>query len=351
MVMPFGGPGVVPSSRGVPSSALTLSPGEAYIIPAGSWAIEAGLYATIERFDPVLGIWRKAGDQGRGMAFVISDGNNQRVANRTGCVAGGLLTNAGSGYTSAPTVTPSAGNSVWAAVMGAVVSTTVVIATGGANYLYPPICQIGSPSNPGIQATATAAITGGAVSGVTVTNQGGGYFAPPTINFVNDSRDTTGAGAQATLALTGQGTVNGILCTDHGNPLTAVPTLAFSGGGGASAAATAIMDFSLTGYTAGTAGAGIVAPAQAWGVPAPTAGTPAYTNPQSQSGLVNMRQGSITAAVSGGGITATGLLVQDGGHYEAVPALIVAQSGVATTAPVLTATVGGNVATVIMLAV
>lgn len=351
MVMPFGGPGVVPSSRGIPSSALTLAPGAAYIIPAGSWAVEAGLYGTIERFDPVTGIWRKAGDQGRGVSFVISDGNNQRVANRTGCAAGALLTNAGSGYTSTPVITPSAGTSLWTAVMGALVNTTVTIATGGANYLYPPICQISSPSNPGIQATATATITAGAVTGVTITNQGGGYLATPTLNFVNDSRDTTGGNATAVLSLTGQGTINGLLCTDHGNPLTAVPTLTFTGGGGSSAAATVVMDFSLTGYTVGTAGAGLVAPAQAWGVPTPTAGTPAYTNPMSQTGLVNMRQGSIVAAVSGGGITATGLIVQDGGHYETVPGLIVAQGGVATTAPVLTATVGGNTATIIMLAV
>jgi hypothetical protein len=351
MVMPFGGPGVVPSSRGVPSSALTLDPGRSYIIPAGSWAIEAGLYGTIERFDPVTGIWRKAGDQGRGVSFVISDGNNQRVVNRTGCAAGALLTNAGSGYTSTPTITPSAGNSVWQAVMGAVVNTAVTIATGGANYLYPPIVQISSPSNPGIQATGIATITAGAVTGVTITNQGGGYLATPTLNFVNDSRDTTGGGATAVLSLTGQGTVNGVLCVDHGNPLTAVPTLTFTGGGGASAAATAIMDFSMTGYTVGTAGAGLAAPVQVWGIPAPTAGTAAYTNPMSQVGLVNMRQGNIIGAVTGGGVTATGLLVQDGGHYEAVPSLIVAQSGLATTEPVLTATVGGNTATIIMLAV
>jgi hypothetical protein len=349
--MVFGGPGVTPSSRGLPSSAFSLAAGSTQLIPAGAWAIDTGLYGTIERFDPVLGIWRKAGDFGRGVNLVTSDGTNYRVANRTGCAAGALLTNAGSGYSSAPTVTPSAGNSIWTAVMGALVNTAVTIPTGGNSYIYPPICQIGSPANPGIQATAVATLTAGAVTGITITNQGGGYFAPPTINLVNDPRDTTGNGATAVLSLTGQGTVNGLLCIDHGNPLTAVPTLTFTGGGGASAAATVIMDFALTGYTAGTGGAGLAAPAQAWGVPTPTAGASAYTNPMTQTGLVNMRQGNIIPVVTGGAIVAAGLLVQDGGHYETVPPIIVAQSGVATTAPVLTATVGGQTANILMLAV
>jgi hypothetical protein len=349
--MVFGGPGVTPSSRGLPSSAFSLSPGSVQPIAAGAWAIDTGLYGTIERFDPVLGIWRKAGDFGRGVNLVTSDGVNYRVANRTGCAVGALLTNAGSGYSSAPTVAASAGSSVWTAVMGALVNTTATVATGGANYMYPPIVQIGSPPNPGIQATGVAAITAGAVTGVTITNQGGGYLVAPPVNLVNDPRDTTGAGATASVSLTGQGTVNGLLVNDHGNPLTAVPTLTFTGGGGASAAATVVMDFALTGYTAGTAGTGVVAPAQVWGVPTPTAGTPAYTNPMTQSALVNMRQGNIIPVVTGGGIVAAGAIVQDGGHYETVPPLIVAQSGIATVAPILTATVGGQTANIIMLAV
>jgi hypothetical protein len=350
MVMVFGGPGIVPSSRGVPSSVISLPGGAAQLIPAGSWMIDPGLYCGIERFDPVTGMWRKIGSMGQGEQFIASDGVNQRMCNRTGCAVGALLTNAGSGYTSAPVITPSAGASVWVAVMGALVSTTVTVSTGGSNYVYPPICIIGSPSNPGIQATATAAISGGAVSAITIVNQGGGYITTPTITLLNDPRDTTGNGATAVLSLTGQGTINGVICTDHGNPLTAVPTLTFTGGGGSSAAATAIMDFALTGYTVGTAGAVIAAPAQTWGVPAPVSGSAAYTNPFTQVGLVNMRQGSIIAAVSGSAITATGLVVLDGGHYETVPTMQVIQSGIATTWPILTAAVGAQTGTFIQQA-
>lgn len=351
MVMVFGGPGIVPSSRGVPSAAFTLPPGASYLIPAGSWSINTGLYGTVERFDPVTGMWRKAGDQGRGQAVVIADGVNERVVNRTGCAAAALLTNAGSGYTSAPAVAASAGGSQWTAVMGSLVNTTVTIATGGQSYTYPPIAIISAPSFPGIQATATCAISAGALSAVTITDQGGGYTAVPTISLINDPRDTTGFNASAILSLTGSGTVNGLILNDHGNPLTAVPTLSFTGGGGASAAATVVMDLSLTGYTVGTAGVALVAPVQLVGIPQPTAGSPAYTNPAIQTGAVNMRQGSITGALSAGALTATGLLVVDGGHYETVPSLLVLQSGIATTAPVATATVGGNTASIVMLAV
>jgi hypothetical protein len=351
VVQVFGGQGVFPSSRGVPSPSYSLSPGQAFLVPAGAWAIDAGLYATIEKFDQITGIWRHAGDQGRGMSYVSSDGSSLRVCNRTGCAAGALLTNAGSGYTSAPTVTASAGASVWQAVMGALINTTVTIATGGANYVYPPQVIIGAPSNPGIQATATSTISAGAVSAITITNQGGGYLTVPSISITPDMRDITGNGASATISLTGQQTVNGVVCTDHGTVLTALPTLAFSGGGGSSAAATTIMDFSMTGYTVGTGGAVVAAPVQLWGIPTVTAGAAAYTNPQTQTGIVNMRQGNIIGAVSAGALTATGLIVQDGGHYETVPSLLIAQSGVATTFPIATATVGGQTATVLMLAV
>jgi hypothetical protein len=351
MVMPFGGPGVVPSSRGMPSSALTLSPGETFIIPPGSWAVAPGPYGIIERFDPVTGLWRQPGAMGFGINYVISDGNNYRVANRTGCAAGALLTNAGSGYTSAPVVTASAGSSTWQAVMGPLVSTTATLLTPGSNYLYPPLVQISSPSFPGIQATGHTTISGGAVASIVIDNQGGGYTSVPSINLVNDPRDSTGSGATGSLALTGQGTVAGVLCLDHGTTLTSVPTLSFSGGGGSSAAATAIMDFTLTGYTVSVGGAGFSANLEVWGVPAFVAGTAAYTNPMTQTGLVAMRRGSIVGATSGGAVTATGALVTDGGHYETVPGLVYASSSLVTTAATLVATVGGANAHILMLAV
>ena len=78
-------------------------------------------------------------------------------------------------------------------------------------------------------------MTSGAISSVTVTNQGAGYLAAPIITIINDPRDLTGSGAALSTALTGAGTITGLLCLNHGTALTAVPTLTFTGGGGSAA--------------------------------------------------------------------------------------------------------------------
>ena len=125
--------------------------------------------------------------------------------------------------------------------------------------------------------------------------------------------------------------------------MTALPTLSFSGGNGSGAAATAIMCWTITAYTAGTAGAGLsgtVARITAEDAFPTTAA--AYTNPFTQSTLVKTRNADIKAPITGGGITATGAVVYDGGIYTSVPTPIVAATAsVVTTAPVVTFTMGG----------
>ncbi|MFO1515141.1 MAG: immunoglobulin domain-containing protein [Verrucomicrobiota bacterium] len=89
----------------------------------------------------------------------------------TGGIIGGItVTNGGSGYTSAPTVT---------------------FSTSGST----------------IGATAVATVSGGVVTGVTVTSPGVGYTATPTVTLTGGGG--TGAGATATLGLNfGQYTIN-----------------------------------------------------------------------------------------------------------------------------------------------
>ena len=77
-----------------------------------------------------------------------------------GTVANPTITNGGTGYTAAPTVT----------------------FTGGG----------------GTGATGTAVLTNGVVTGIIVTNSGAGYTSNPTITFANAPGDTTGTGATAT---------------------------------------------------------------------------------------------------------------------------------------------------------
>lgn len=338
----FGGVGISLPLNQLGTNALTLQAGEVFNVPPGYFNIASGSLISHQVYDPVTTTWRPIGfDSVAAYDQIDSDGNNYRLANQTGCAIGAVLTNAGSGYTSAPTVTASAGGSSWLAILGPVVSTTVTVTNGGSNYQYPPLVSIQAPAAPGVQATGYATISGGQVTGITITNQGAGYTSPPAVSLINDPRDNIGSGAQAVVTLTGQGTVAAVLCTNHGTPLTTVPTLSFSGGGGSSAAATVLMDMTIasvtytagSGYTDGskqvtTTGTGL------------TSLTPAYTNPATQQGLLRPSPALI---IPGGSTTfsATGQVVVDGGHFYSPTGVQAVVTGAAGTGAGATLNFGG----------
>jgi hypothetical protein len=126
--------------------------------------------------------------------------------------------------------------------------------------------------------------------------------------------------------------------------------LTISGGGGTGAAATAIMNLSVTGYAVTTAGAGYTAAAGTVTISAnpivTPGGAPAYLNPSSQAGFSRPRFARISAPTSGAGGILVGGAVLDGGSYETVPVpgaiSILAGSGLVTAAAVVTLTMGGN---------
>jgi len=123
------GPGLAVTGNGSP---IELAQGETWIIgpQAGLYVIAPSRNHSIQVKDPVSGLWLGIGSNvgggggkdGFGAANPIySDGVNYRIANQTGCPVGALLTNAGSGYTSTPTVTAaSSGGSIWKAMREAV---------------------------------------------------------------------------------------------------------------------------------------------------------------------------------------------------------------------------------------
>ena len=116
------------------------------------------------------------------------------------------------------------------------------------------------------------------------------------------------------------------MVTNHGTGAqTAVPTISFSGGGGTGAVATAIMDWTITAYSATGAGVGYTAPVQVTGFGGQVGGTAVNTNPLFDKALVTIRQANIQAALSATAITATGagrdrrrtlLRGADGAHHE-----------------------------------
>jgi hypothetical protein len=82
----------------------------------------------------------------------------------------------------------------------------------------------------GVPATATATVSGGAVTGITINNGGSGYTTVPTINFYGgESIINGGMKARATATLT-NGVVTGITINNGGSGYTTAPTVTVSGG-------------------------------------------------------------------------------------------------------------------------
>lgn len=364
----------------LPALVFALSGGESYLLPpgqgivsvfggsgnpaalnpsgftlSGQYQVGLGPYSVLQTFDSVLQVWRTIQLAGGAPILISSDGQNFRISNLTGTPIGALITNAGTGLTNGfntVAVTPSSGGSTWNTIVGGAINTTVAITAGGTGYTKPPILVFNPPASQGttpyVLPTGVCTISAGVVNAVTVTNQGAGLVAAPTISIINQPGDTTGANAVLTpnATLVGSGTLLWMSPTYNGTALTAVPTFTFSPA--STIAATAIMNFTITGITAGTGGAGY-GNAQPFAVlvaGAQVAGTPANTNPNWDKNLLISRSAKIQGtSTAGGALTATGLVIEDAGYgYEAVPNLfpLAGGSGLATTQGQITASVGAQ---------
>lgn len=111
-------------------------------------------------------------------------------------VSGMVVTDAGSGYTKVPELA----------------------FNGGGAYTSPPTVLFRGGLGSGATATATVTNTSGSnrVTGITITNGGGGYSAakPPTIAFVSS---VSGSGAAATATVNANGVLTGITITNQGS--------------------------------------------------------------------------------------------------------------------------------------
>ncbi len=136
-------------------------------------------------------------------------------------VASATVTNGGSGYNSAPTVTfsaPAGGGTIAtgkAVISGTVTSVGSIV--GGSGYTSAPTVTFVGGGGTG--ATGTATFSGGKVTGVTITHAGSGYSSAPTVKFTGGHG--TGAGATATIT----GSVTGITITNGGAGYTSADTL------------------------------------------------------------------------------------------------------------------------------
>jgi hypothetical protein len=333
------------------SNTVTLNPGQVYLPPAGWYFVDGGKYGGIQRYDAAGQLWRYAGSEPLSMDWIYFDGISLRLANTTGCPVAAVVTNGGSGYTSPPTVTASAGSSGWTAILGGVVGTTMTIASGGGGYNYTPIVWIEGPSAPGVRATAVAVLTNGAITSITVVEQGAGYINTPVVAVYPDARDAAAVITPATIScnLVGSGTVAAVVCNNHGQPITSgtVPTLTFAGGGGSSAAATALMDWVVQSCSVSAAGAGYTSGAasvQATGAGGVVTTAPAYLGTETASAFVRYRSATINIATnSSGGLTTVS--ITDGGRYESVPTPAISSAQNYTTVGTLSFVMGGVNAT------
>lgn len=182
---------------------------------------------------------------GPAVSFSGGGGSNAEAVAivRGGTIQQVFLTNAGSSYTTLPTITV----------------TDASLSSGSGAVLLPGI-DIGGG------ATAEAVLTGTSIASVTVANpptpNSAGtpaaptYTAPPSLVVKPSNGDEPTTPAVLTAVLTGT-TIMNIVVTDAGEGYSGTPTIAITGGGGSSGAATAtVSGGAVNAITSLTAGSG-----------------------------------------------------------------------------------------------
>lgn len=137
------------------------------------------------------------------------------------------LTDGGSGYKTAPsvTITDSTGTGATAtASIGTSSISSIQIVNGGSGYTSSPIISFNGGGGAGVQVVPT--VTGGVITAVQIITNGAGYTTAPSITI----EDATGVGAQLTAVLSGSPIIS-ITVTGGGGNYTA-PTVTITGGGG-----------------------------------------------------------------------------------------------------------------------
>jgi len=178
------------------------------------------------------------------LAFYVDGSSDLFYTDGTGAfrqfgkVTGVVVDSAGTGYTTAPTVsfgTASGGSGATAIATvagGSLLSVTVN--SGGTGYTGVPTVSFSGGGGSG--AAAFAKTVGSAVTEVVITSAGSQYVSAPSVSFTGGS----GAGASAT-ALVSAAIVTGVVVTSGGSGYTSAPTVTFTGGSGSGASATAFV--------------------------------------------------------------------------------------------------------------
>ena len=181
--------------------------------------------------------------------LIVNDGINDFSTTTGGTVTSvtmGTGAAAGSGYTSAPTVTFGAPASGVTATGTAVLSgggvLTAAVSAPGTGYTAATVVFSAPQVVGGVTATGTVTVTTGGVTAIAITTAGSGYTSAPTATI---SGDGTGATA-GTITIAGS-SITGITVTNPGSGYgTTAPAITITGGGGTGATATAIIPTAIS---------------------------------------------------------------------------------------------------------
>ena len=265
----------------------------------------------------------------------VSGTTAQATATVSGSVSSLNLTNAGSGYTSAPSVTFTGGGGSGAtgtvnlsSSSGGVSSLTLTSAGSVEYNIFPESNQtsvtISGGGGSGATGYGTVSWTfddenfqyKGKLTGLVLTNSGSGYTSDPTVtvNWPN-------ASASSSVSFTTPSAITGITLTSAGSGYTSAPTVTLTGGGGSGATATATMNLSVNGLMLTNAGSG-------------------YTSAPTVTFSGGGGSGASAIATENNSLQAI-TLTSGGSNYNATPSVII--SGGGGSGATATATVSNGV--------
>jgi autotransporter-associated beta strand protein len=158
--------------------------------------------------------------------------NSTNAASIASGVVSSISTTTGGVHSSVPDVIIS-GNATATATLG--LSAASFTITGGTT-IYSTAPTVTITGGGGTGATATAVLTSGVVSGITITNAGVGYTSAPTIAFSGGTITTAGTNPTGT-GNAANFIVAGIQVTNPGSGYTSAPSVTFSSGTGTTATA------------------------------------------------------------------------------------------------------------------
>jgi hypothetical protein len=167
-----------------------------------------------------------------------------------------IINSAGTGYTSAPSVSfsapPTGGTQMTgSAVMGGGTVTDIAVTSGGSGYTAIPGVTLTGGGGTGASATA---VISGIVSGISVATAGSGFSVAPLVSLYGGGG--TGAAAIATIT----GAVNTVTVQNGGSGYSTAPAVSAMGGGGTGFAGTAVLTGSVQSVTMSAGGSYTIPP-------------------------------------------------------------------------------------------